>query len=269
MMSNPAMRKKMREMKERREGRDGETKEARKERKRREKEVSFGQDRGGAAWMLRTKPPFQDRKSAKRESRHPHRERKDARDDWDARNYAHDDHIRSRRHEDRERTRSRSRSRSPERTSRRYDDRDRRDGWRRDVGDRRRSPDYTTERRNLTPPRDVRPVNNVRQRPTATEMMDRPSTSVSADDTRAARLAQMALDAAALSTDRLTLLSRRQREEEEQLAAENKARLRLGKGDTKGDYVREQERLALGGGAGGMGLAETLGRRGGRGLQKE
>ncbi len=49
LMTNPAMRKKIKEMKARKEGREGESKEEKKERKRRKKEVREMVWRGGGS----------------------------------------------------------------------------------------------------------------------------------------------------------------------------------------------------------------------------
>ena len=85
---------------------------------------------------------------------------------------------------------------------------------------------------------------------------------------RAARLAQMAADAESHTSSRLISLEQRRKEEELREQVEAKARERYGKQDTKGAYVREQEKMMMGGGSA-MGLGDVLGRRGGKGLLKE
>jgi hypothetical protein len=78
----------------------------------------------------------------------------------------------------------------------------------------------------------------------------------------------MATDAALLSSSRLTSLSARRAAEDAEAAREAAERKRMLKmGDVKGAYVREQERVMLGVGGGGGGLAGRL--KGVRGLQRE
>ncbi|KAJ9122305.1 hypothetical protein QFC22_001726 [Naganishia vaughanmartiniae] len=89
----------------------------------------------------------------------------------------------------------------------------------------------------------------------------------SAPDIRAQKLAQMQADAVDYSSTRLTALEERRKQDEAQLAEENRVRQQRGKvGDTKGDYVRQQEKILMGGG---MDLGDVLGRRGGKGLIRE
>ncbi|KAJ9113156.1 hypothetical protein QFC20_002048 [Naganishia adeliensis] len=93
------------------------------------------------------------------------------------------------------------------------------------------------------------------------------SAGPSAAEIRAQRLAQMQADAVDHSTSRLATLEERRKQDEARLAEENRVREQRGKvGDTKGDYVRQQEQILMGGG---MDLADVLGRRGGKGLLRE
>jgi hypothetical protein len=88
-------------------------------------------------------------------------------------------------------------------------------------------------------------------------------------DSRAARLAQMAADAETHSSSRLKELEKRRVEEEQREEEDRRVREKYGKvQDTKGAYVREQEKMMMGG-IGGMGLGDVLGRRGGKGLLRE
>ncbi|KAJ9095372.1 hypothetical protein QFC19_007616 [Naganishia cerealis] len=93
------------------------------------------------------------------------------------------------------------------------------------------------------------------------------SAGPSAAELRAQKLAQMQADAVDHSSSRLTALEERRKQDEAQLAEENRVRQQRGKvGDTKGDYVRQQEKILMGGG---MDLGDVLGRRGGKGLIRE
>jgi hypothetical protein len=90
---------------------------------------------------------------------------------------------------------------------------------------------------------------------------------MSAAEIRAQKIAQMQADAVDHSSTRLTALEERRKQDEAQLAEENRVRQQRGKvGDTKGDYVRQQEKILMGGG---MDLGDVLGRRGGKGLIRE
>lgn len=91
--------------------------------------------------------------------------------------------------------------------------------------------------------------------------------AMSAAEIRAQKIAQMQADAVDHSSTRLTALEERRKQDEAQLAEENRVRQQRGKvGDTKGDYVRQQEKILMGGG---MDLGDVLGRRGGKGLIRE
>jgi hypothetical protein len=80
----------------------------------------------------------------------------------------------------------------------------------------------------------------------------------------------MAADAESATTSRLATLEARRLEQERREADEAREREKFGKQDTKGAYVREQERMMLGGSAGGAGgLGDVLGRRGGKGLIRD
>lgn len=97
-------------------------------------------------------------------------------------------------------------------------------------------------------------ANQTSQGPTAAEL-------------RAQKLAQMQADADDHSTTRLAALEERRKQDEAKLAEENRVREQRGKvGDTKGDYVRQQEQILMGGG---MDLGDVLGRRAGKGLLRE
>lgn len=93
------------------------------------------------------------------------------------------------------------------------------------------------------------------------------SAGLTAAEIRAQKLAQMQADALDHSATRLATLEERRKQDEARLAEENRVREQRGKvGDTKGDYVRQQEQYLMGGG---MDLADVLGRRGGKGLLRE
>ncbi len=75
----------------------------------------------------------------------------------------------------------------------------------------------------------------------------------------------MASDAQSHHTTRALELEARAAADKARYEEEEKARLRMGKQDTKGGYVREQERMAMGG----MSLGDSLMRKGGKGLLRE
>jgi hypothetical protein len=77
----------------------------------------------------------------------------------------------------------------------------------------------------------------------------------------------MTASADTMYEERSKTLAQRAEEERLKFEAEEKARARYGKGDTKGAFVREQEQLGMMGGA--IGLSETLQRRAGKGLVKD
>lgn len=88
-----------------------------------------------------------------------------------------------------------------------------------------------------------------------------------AAELRAQKLAQMQADANDHTTSRLAALEERRKQDDALLAEENRVREQRGKfGDTKGDYVRQQEQILMGGG---MDLGDVLGRRAGKGLLRE
>ena len=93
------------------------------------------------------------------------------------------------------------------------------------------------------------------------------SSTTPASSDRAARLAQMAADADSHTSSRLATLEQRRIQEEQRERDEAREREKYGKQDTKGAYVREQEKMMMGGGA--IGLGDVLGRRGGKGLLRE
>jgi hypothetical protein len=77
----------------------------------------------------------------------------------------------------------------------------------------------------------------------------------------------MQADAVDHSSTRLAQLEERRKQDEARLAEEDRVREQRGKvGDTKGDYVRQQEQILMGGG---MDLGDVLSRRGGKGLLRE
>lgn len=77
----------------------------------------------------------------------------------------------------------------------------------------------------------------------------------------------MAADAEQHTSSRLSSLAERRVQEEQRERDEAREREKYGKQDTKGAYVREQEKMMMGGG--GIGLGDVLGRRGGKGLLRE
>lgn len=239
MMNNPALRKKMKELKEKR----SESKEERKERKRREKDEKRRRDREED--RSRTPPPrrYEDRRG----DDYDRRRRSDPYEERRPRSDHHDDHHRRRDPYDR-------RSPSPRRSDRCCDERSRRDGY-----DHRGRP---ASGGRLSPPRHT-PMSSSSgpSRPSALDLDAAPTHARGDTSSRAARLAQMAADAEQHSSSRLQSLERRRVEEEEQLKREEAERKRA---DATGGGVRN-ERLAMGS----LELGDVLGRRGGKGLQRD
>ena len=86
------------------------------------------------------------------------------------------------------------------------------------------------------------------------------------DAARAARLAAMSSAASSLETEREKQLAERREKERLQFELEERERNKFGAADTKGAYVREQQRMMF---EGGGGLGDTMTRRGGKGMLKE
>jgi hypothetical protein len=123
-----------------------------------------------------------------------------------------------------------------------------------DLDSRPISSRYDGSSNGRRPDNDTVRGNQTNQGPTAAEL-------------RAQKLAQMQADANDHSTTRLATLEERRKQDEMRLAEENRVREQRGKvGDTKGDYVRQQEQILMGGG---MDLGDVLGRRAGKGLLRE
>ncbi|KAK4683633.1 hypothetical protein P7C73_g6601, partial [Tremellales sp. Uapishka_1] len=233
-----------------------------------------------------------EKEERKRDRHHRHRDR----DSRSPRSYSDDNEPRTgpdRRYRDRNDSRSDSprRDRRRDDSPRRYRDdpprRYRDDSPRRSRDDSPRSYRDDASRRyrdekpiihehilNAAPPP---PPRNF-ARPSAMDLDDLPTSSRLAppppaqskpnlDDARAARLAAMASSANELYEERTKTLAQRAEEERMQLAKEDAMRKKYGKEDTKGAFVREQERLGMMGGS--IGLAESLQRRSGKGLMRE
>lgn len=232
-------------------------------------------------------------RSSHRRSRSPHDSsyRQYSRRDEDNRSYdARDERDRSDRYRDTSRrpvyradSRTPSRSRTPPRMdsgySRRDDGRDQVDPYGRDNRDDdyrqhhgRSAPRHTGRPEGLD--LDARPVSSRYDAPSSGHHRDNNAGRViettsgsTAAELRAQRLAQMQADANDHTTSRLAALEERRKQDEALLAEENRVREQRGKvGDTKGDYVRQQEQILMGGG---MDLGDVLGRRAGKGLIRE
>ncbi|KAL1412949.1 RNA-splicing factor [Vanrija albida] len=85
-----------------------------------------------------------------------------------------------------------------------------------------------------------------------------------AQDDRAARLAAMSSNAASLNAERTEKLARRAIEEKAEEARDEKARSRYHRDEAAGLFMKHQEQMS-----GQIGLAESLQRRGGKGLLRD
>lgn len=105
---------------------------------------------------------------------------------------------------------------------------------------------------------------NFHERPPRRASPERKPAANQLDDMRAARLAAMSASADQMSAERSTKLAQRAQEEKRIFEAEERARSRYHKDEAAGMFMKHQEQLG-----GSVGLAESLQRRGGKGLLRD
>jgi len=97
-------------------------------------------------------------------------------------------------------------------------------------------------------------------RPTSSRPPPPPASSNALDEQRAARLAAMQSSASQLEDSRTMSLAQRAEKEKMEDEKDALSRKKYGKEEVNGGFYKQQT---------GMGLSETLARRGGKGLQRD